>query len=235
MIRGARHALVLLGWISVLPACGPNHIQPFTARDRKYSPGEYAALRADNRPSQGSIYSEAQPGYLEDTRALRIGDVVMVRINENAQAQGGASTNLKKDTNRTAGIDSLLGLMPALKKAYPNMDPSELVKMASSFDFDGSGKTERAGKLSGLIGVRVKQELPNGDLFVEGTKVVMINHEEQHLYVSGVIRTSDIAPDNSVDSSLIADARVEFTGRGDINDQVERGWLTKILDFVNPF
>ena len=119
--------------------------------------------------------------------------------------------------------------------AYPNMDPSELVKMASSFDFEGSGKTERAGKLNGLIGVRVKQELPNGDLFVEGTKVVMINHEEQHLYVSGVIRTSDIAPDNSVDSSLIADARVEFTGRGDINDQVERGWLNKILDFVNPF
>ena len=238
MIRIARHVVVLLGVLgvlSVLAACGPNHIQPFTARDRKYSPGEYAALRADNRPSQGSIYSEAQPGYLEDTRALRIGDVVMVRINENAQAQGGASTNLKKDTNRSAGIDSLLGLMPALKKAYPNMDPSELVKMASSFDFDGSGKTERAGKLSGLIGVRVKQELPNGDLFVEGTKVVMINHEEQHLYVSGVIRTSDIAPDNSVDSSLIADARVEFTGRGDINDQVERGWLTKILDFVNPF
>jgi flagellar L-ring protein precursor FlgH len=70
---------------------------------------------------------------------------------------------------------------------------------------------------------------------VEGTKVVMINHEEYHLYVSGVIRPSDIQEDNSVDSSLIADARVEFTGRGDINDQVERGWLNKILDFVNPF
>jgi len=235
MIRAARYGLVFFGLLSLAPACGPNHIQPFTARDRKYEPGEYAALRADARPSKGSIYSEAQPGYLEDTRALRIGDVVMVRINENAQAQGGATTNLKKETNRSAGIDSLLGLMPALKKAYPNMDPAELVKMASSFDFEGSGKTERAGKLSGLIGVRVKQELPNGDLFVEGTKVVMINHEEQHLYVSGVIRTSDIAPDNSVDSSLIADARVEFTGRGDINDQVERGWLTKILDFVNPF
>jgi flagellar L-ring protein precursor FlgH len=63
----------------------------------------------------------------------------------------------------------------------------------------------------------------------------MINHEEYHLYISGVIRTTDIAPDNSVASSLIADARVEFTGRGDINDQVERGWLTKVLDAVNPF
>ena len=235
MIRLAYYGAACLALVSLAPACGPAHIAPFTARDRKYEPGEYAALRADARPSKGSIYSEAQPGYLEDTRALRVGDVVMVRINENAQAQGGATTNLKKDTNRSAGIDSLLGLMPALKKAYPNMDPAELLKMASSADFEGSGKTERAGKLSGLIGVRVKQELPNGDLFVEGTKVVMINHEEQHLYVSGVIRTSDIAPDNSVDSSLIADARVEFTGRGDINDQVERGWLNKILDFVNPF
>ena len=235
MTFSARCALALLALSSSLPACGPNHIQPFTARDRKYAPGEYAALRADARPSQGSIYSEAQPGYLEDTRALRVGDIAMVRINENAQAQGGATTNLKKNTSRSAGIDSLLGLMPAMKKAYPNIDPAELIKMASSFDFDGEGKTERAGQLKGMIGVRVKQELPNGDLFVEGTKVVMINHEEYHLYVSGVIRTSDIAPYNSVDSSLIADARVEFTGRGDINDQVERGWLTKILDFVNPF
>lgn len=230
----ARALFALIG-LTLLPACGPNHIQPFTARDRKYTPGEYAALRASARPSTGSIYSEAQPGYLEDTRALRVGDVVTVRINESAQAQGGASTNLKKDSSRSAGVDSLMGLVPAIKKAYPNIEPAELLKMASSFDFNGEGKTERAGSLKGSIGVRVKQELPNGDLFVEGTKVVMINHEEQHLYVSGVIRTSDIAPDNSVDSSLIADARVEFTGRGDINDQVERGWLTKILDFVNPF
>jgi flagellar L-ring protein precursor FlgH len=132
-------------------------------------------------------------------------------------------------------VDSLLGLMPAMKKAYPNIDPAQLLKMASSFDFDGEGKSERSGTLKGSIGVRVKQEMPNGDLFVEGTKVVMINHEEYHLYISGVIRPSDIEMDNSIDSSLIADARVEFTGRGDINDQNERGWLTKILDFVNPF
>jgi len=107
--------------------------------------------------------------------------------------------------------------------------------MASNSDFNGEGRTKRAGSLVGTIGVHVRRELPNGDLYVEGTKVVMINHEEYHLYISGVLRPSDIAPDNSVDSALIADARVEFTGRGDINDQVERGWLTNILDKVNPF
>jgi flagellar L-ring protein precursor FlgH len=235
MRRLLAHALAVASLGLLVPACGPNHIQPFTARDRKYNPGEYAATRADAKPSNGSLYSEAQPGYLEDTRALRVGDITMVKINENAQASGGATTNLKKDTSRSAGVDSLLGLMPAMKKAYPNIDPAQLLKMASSFDFDGEGKSERSGTLKGMIGVRVKQEMPNGDLFVEGTKVVMINHEEYHLYISGVIRPSDIEMDNSIDSSLIADARVEFTGRGDINDQVERGWLTKILDFVNPF
>jgi flagellar L-ring protein precursor FlgH len=77
--------------------------------------------------------------------------------------------------------------------------------------------------------------MPNGDLFVEGTKVVMINHEENHLYISGVVRMTDIGPDNSVVSTRIAEAQVEFTGRGDVADQVERGWLTKILDSINPF
>ena len=235
MRRTIGSVLVAANLLWLASACGPNHIQPFTARDRKYNPGEYAATRAEAKPSNGSLYSEAQPGYLEDTRALRVGDITMVKINENAQASGGATTNLKKDTSRSAGVDSLLGLMPAMKKAYPNIDPAQLLKMASSFDFDGEGKSERSGTLKGSIGVRVKQEMPNGDLFVEGTKVVMINHEEYHLYISGVIRPSDIEMDNSIDSSLIADARVEFTGRGDINDQNERGWLTKILDFVNPF
>ena len=161
--------------------------------------------------------------------------MVLVRISEKADAEGGATTNLSKETNRSAGVDAMLGLVPAIQKAYPDIDPKTLIALASSYDFAGEGKTQRAGSLNAMIGVKVKQELPNGDLFVEGTKVVMINYEEQHLYISGVIRPSDIAPDNSVDSRLIADARVEFTGRGDIDDQVERGWLTKFLDAVNPF
>jgi flagellar L-ring protein FlgH len=228
---------LLLGCVAVgfLQGCGPNHIAPFTARERKYKAGEYAATQEHNKPTNGSIYTEAQSGYLEDTRALRVGDIVLVRINEKADAEGGATTNLSKETNRSAGIDSLMGIVPAIQKAYPNIDPKALIAMASQYDFAGEGQTKRAGSLNAVIGVKVKQELPNGDLFVEGTKVVMINYEEQHLYISGVIRSSDIAPDNSVDSSLIADARVEFTGRGDIDDQVERGWLTKFLDAVNPF
>ena len=233
---GLGHTLLVTTLLSSLSlACGPSHIAPFTPRQRKYEPGAYAATSKNARPAVGSIYNEGQAGYLEDTRALRVGDIVQIRINEQADAQGGASTKLNKETNRDAGVSSLLGLVPAIRKAYPNIDPEKLVSLAATSDFSGDGQTSRAGKLKGLIGVQVKGEMPNGDLFIEGTKVVMINHEEYHLYISGVIRPSDIEGNNSIDSSLIADARVEFTGRGDIDDQVERGWLTKILDAVNPF
>lgn len=230
-----KRALLELCLVATLAvACGPAHIAPFTPKERKYDPGPYAATQKEYRPSPGSIYSEAQSGLLEDTRALRVGDLVVIRINEKADAQGNATTDLSKTTDRAAGINNFLALMPKLQREA-NLDPSKLLALAAKSDFSGSGNTARSGSLQGNIGVHVKRELPNGDLYVEGTKVVMINHEEYHLYVSGVLRPADIQPDNSVDSSLIADARVEFTGRGDINDQVERGWLTKILDAVNPF
>jgi flagellar L-ring protein precursor FlgH len=77
--------------------------------------------------------------------------------------------------------------------------------------------------------------MPNGDLFLEGTKVVLINNEEYHLYISGLVRPTDIAQDNSVLSSRIADAQIEFTGRGDLADQQRKGWLARLLDWANPF
>lgn len=229
-----KEAAALLVLASVV-ACGPPHIAPFTPRARKYTPGEYAVKQADAKPTNGSLYSEAMPGYLEDTRAVRVGDVVVVRIDEQANAEGDATTQLSKSTKRDVNVEALLGLVPAIKKAHPDIDPAKLISLAAANDFSGDGQTRRKGTLTGSIAVRVAQQMPNGDLFIEGTKVVMINHEEIHLYISGLVRRADIAGDNSVASSRIADAQVEFTGRGDVADTVDRGWLTKVLDFINPF
>jgi flagellar L-ring protein FlgH len=224
-------ACVALLWL----ACGPPHIAPFVPRQRNYDTGEYAVDQDRARPARGSIYTEGMAGYLEDTRAVRIGDIVMIRIDEQANAKGGASTDLDRESSRTLGFDALLGLAPALRNAHPDIDPEKLISMMSQMNFSGEGQTTRDGVLKGRIAVRVKKELPNEDLFIEGTKVVMINNEEYHLYVSGVIRPTDIEGDNSVPSWRLADAQVEFTGRGDIASQVDRGWLAKVLDAINPF
>ena len=219
----------------VLPACGPPHIKPFTAKNRVYTPGKYAISQADAKPQTGSLFSEAGTGMLQDTRAIRAGDIVMINIDETTNAQGDANTTTTKSDKRDTSVTALLGLVPAIKKAHPDIDPAQLIALAASADFAGDGKTSRNGQLRGSLAVRVREQMPNGDLYIEGTKVVMLNTEEYHLYISGIIRSADIARDNSVPSSRIADAQVEFTGRGDLADTTEKGWLGKILDKVSPF
>jgi flagellar L-ring protein precursor FlgH len=227
--------IITVALLTLLPACGPPHIAPFTPRQRLYKTGNYAKSDPSARPSSGSLFSDAVPGYLEDTRAVRIGDLLMVNIDENADAQGTATSALSKNSTGSGGASALLGLVPVLKKAYPKLDTSNLFNFASQSAFNGSGNTTRNGQLSGYIAVRVSRQMPNGDLFLEGTKVVLINAEEFHLYVSGLVRPTDIAQDNSVLSSRIADAQIEFTGRGDLADQTRKGWLARIIDTVNPF
>lgn len=216
-------------------ACGPNHIAPFTPRHRVYKAGSYAQETASAKPSNGSLFSDAHGGWLEDTRAVRVGDFVVINIDEQANAKGNASTNMKRESDGASGASAMVGLIPALKKAYPEMDTSKLMEFASKSSFAGAGDTARQGELQGKIAVRVVNEMPNGDLFLEGTKVVMINNEEYHLYVSGLVRPADIAQDNSIASSRIADAQVEFTGRGDLADQQRKGWGARLLETINPF
>jgi flagellar L-ring protein precursor FlgH len=227
-------ALLLLASTTMV-ACGPPHVAPFTPRQRAYHVGEYAQSEASARPSSGSLFSEANPGFLEDTRAVRVGDVLAIVIDESANAQGDTSTTLNKQSSGTMGANSIFGLVPVLKKVYPDLDPTKFLDYASTLGFTGTGNTTRKGTLAGNISVRVTRQMPNGDLFLEGTKVVLINSEEYHLYVSGLVRRSDIAQDNSVQSSRIADAQIEFTGRGDLADQTRKGWVSRIVDWLNPF
>jgi flagellar L-ring protein precursor FlgH len=229
-----RDALVLFVALA-LPGCGPPHIAPFTPRQRLYKAGGYAQLGESAKPSIGSLYSDAMPGYLEDTRAVRVGDVLMINVDESSDAQGAANTSLSKSSSGTIGMNHLMGVLPMLRKAFPSMDPSKMLDYASQSQFAGTGATTRNGQLSGTIAVRVVREMPNGDLFLEGTKVVLINNEEYHLYISGLVRPTDIAQDNSVLSSRIADAQIEFTGRGDLADQQRKGWFAKFVDWINPF
>ena len=226
---------ICIAFALLVVACGPPHIKPFTAKDRVYKPGKYAITQAEAKPQTGSLFSEAGAGILQDTRAIRAGDIVMINIDETTNAQGDANTTLSKSDKREQDITALLGLVPAIKKAHPDINPAQLISLAAQADFVGDGKTSRNGQLSGMIAVRVREQMPNGDLYIEGNKVVMINTEEYHLYISGIVRPADIARDNSVPSSRIADAQVEFTGRGDLADTTEKGWLGKILDKVSPF
>lgn len=223
----------LLPALVVVAACAPRHIHPYTPRARNYEEGDYQA--SPTPVTQGSLWQDSSRGLFADFRATRVGDIVTVRIDETANASGDAATKLSHQADESFGMPNLFGFMSALTRAHPDLDPSQLLSLMSDSSMDGSGRTKRLSSARGVIAVRVKRQLPNHDLFVEGTKVILINDEELHIYISGVIRPEDIEQDNSVRSSLVADAQIEFSGRGAVTDSQNQGWLSRVLSKVRPF
>ena len=140
----------------------------------------------------------------------------------------------RKGSNGFSGSRAF-GLMAKLKRNFPDLDPEQLLLLTSDHSFDGKGQTQRSGRLTATLPVRVKEVMPNGDLFVEGTNVVMVSNEEHHLYVSGVVRQVDILANNTIPSSRIANAEIEYIGRGDVNDQQRPGWGARALTRGAPF
>jgi flagellar L-ring protein precursor FlgH len=208
------------------------HIAPYHAKHRTFDRGEFGAR---SKPSGGSLYAEGTPGLFEDHSASRIGDILVIRIDEKDLASHQADTTLNRSDATNYGLPAAVGLVAALTAKFPGIDPAKLLATTSDQKFTGNGAVKREGTVTATLPVRVKQILPSGDLFVEGTKVVMVGQEEHHIYVSGLVRRVDIAEDDSVPSSRIADAEIEYTGRGDVSDTQRRGWLGRTLSVLWPF
>jgi len=222
-----------LAWTAPWLATGcatDTHVKPYEPKRRELPEDEVdEALEARD----GSLMALDQPGLVADDRAWRIGDLVIIRIDEAEKASRTADTQLERSNRMSLGIPKALGLMSALQGA--GVDPSALISAQSDKDFHGRGEIERRGRLNATLPVRVRRILPNRDFFVEGSKVILVSNEEHHLYVSGIIRRVDIGPDNAVPSSLVADAEIEYSGRGDATDQQRPGWLSRMLESVWPF
>ena len=209
-----------------------SHIAPYTPKHRKLDAGEFGQR---SKPSNGSLYAEGAVGFFEDPVASRVGDILVIKIDEKDLATHQADTTLNKSDDTSYGLPAALGFAAALAKKYPGVDPAKLFESTSSQKFTGNGDVSRKGQVTATLPVRVKQVLPSGDLFVEGTKVVMVGAEEKHIYMSGIVRRIDVADDNTVPSSRIADAEIEYTGQGDVSDTQRRGWLGRTLSKLWPF
>ncbi len=223
-------AFFMVALCSMLGGC-VGHIGPYREKHREYDPGDYD--NAGTTQGVGSLYVVGARSLLEDERAGHVGDVVIIQIDENDSASRQGNTSLSKKSNRQIGLSG--GLFDLLSKAVPALQLANLLGIASSSSFDGAGESKRSGKLNASLPVRVRKILPNSDLYLEGSKVVLVGNEEHHLYVSGVVRRLDVRADGTVLSSRVADAEIEYTGRGDISDQQRPGWIHRALDKVSPF
>ncbi len=214
----------------VLSGCGVAHIEPYTPRQRTY---ESVAAKNSAEPANndGSLWrADGRNATLfSDYRAFREQDLVVVRIEENADARRSADTDISRSTEFSASVQAFLKTVAV---TAPQLDLTGSLGQGNSFK--GDGRTARTEKLTATVPAVVKKVLPNGNLFIEGHRVVLVNNEEQHFYISGVVRPIDIAQDNSVRSSYVADAEIEFTGRGVLTDNQKPGFFTRLWNFLSP-
>jgi len=183
--------------------------------------------------SSGSIWQAASGSLTEDLKARRRGDMVTVVISEQASASKEATTSTKKDSSVSAGIPNFMGLETTFIKNW--MDLNKLLNASSGTKFDGAGSTTRKENLTATITAMVVDVLPNGNLRIAGRRNVKVNNEDQVILLEGTVRPKDISRENIINSSLIADARITYSGKGIVSDRQSPGWLMNIIDKVWPF
>ena len=166
-------------------------------------------------------------GLATDLRARRVNDLVTIRVIENTSAAGTADSSLDKKSNANAAVTQLMGL----EKKVPG-DSTTLVGAAANTTFKGAGTTSRTSTLTAQMTARVVEVLPNGDLVLEGAREIDINGDRQIAVLTGVLRPSDIQPNNVAFSSSVGQLRIRYFGKGLMKDNLQPGWLIRALNKV---
>jgi flagellar L-ring protein precursor FlgH len=220
LIVAALPWLTLAVAVILLAGCATAPAQP--------EAGAAAAMSAVPVAQSGSIFSDAQSGGLfEDRKARNVGDTLTVLLAETTAAKTSASTNTGKTTNAEIGAPTVFG-MPVSINGVAVLSGA----LDSKHSFAGSGDSSQSNTLQGSVTVTVIRVQPNGNLVVRGDKRLEINQGDEVVRIEGVVRPADIAPDNTVPSSRVADARIAYTGSGALSESNSKGWLARF--FASP-
>lgn len=171
--------------------------------------------------SQASIYA--------DRKASRRGDILTIIVAESAVASSSQSTT----SSRNSSIDDAISrfVFSGLGKHKGQLPVTDAYGKTS---YSGGGDISNSQSLSARAAVLVTDVLPNGNLVIEGVRMVRFSGETQYVVLHGLVRPDDVARDNSVVSTNIADARVEFHAEGALTEAQKRGWLAKVYEKLRP-
>jgi flagellar L-ring protein precursor FlgH len=186
---------------------------------------------------QGSLWQDnsALGQMFINAKARHVGDILTVRIVETSSATNKASTKTGRTTTLDTGLDKFFGLEGNYTSDSPFFNPFGRAAGSFSSDFDGSGSTARSNALTAYMTARIVDILPNGNLVIQGNREVRVNHENQIITLTGLVRPRDISADNVVLSTYLADARISYSGSGIINERQRPGWLTRVMGKIWPF
>ena len=202
------------------------------AREKKvavdYAPA-YALPTPHPVQANGGIF-QASVGYTPLTsgsRASQIGDIITINLVESTQA----SKSNAADTSH----DGSIGLTPPSTGPLSHLFSASDIAASGTNSFKGAGKASQSNSLSGEITVTVIDVHPNGVMLVRGQKALTLNRGDEFIQITGLVRPADVSPDNRVLSTRVADARITYTGKGEIARASRQGWLQRFFTMTTPF
>ena len=189
--------------------------------------------------NSGAIY---QPGFetnlYDDRKAYRVGDIITITLSERTQASKKAGSSMSKDSSAKLGLTSLFGGGVSIDNPSTSLNPLKAedlsldVGYSGTRDTDGESDANQSNSLTGSITVTVAEVLPHGILAVRGAKWMTLNTGDELVRIAGLVRADDIATDNTVSSTRIANARITYSGTGAFADASQPGWFDRF--FMNP-
>jgi flagellar L-ring protein precursor FlgH len=184
----------------------------------------------------GSLWpaGAGERSHFADRKASRAGDILTVVVSESATAQNNQSKTSNRDSSLEDAVQQFLfsAATSGLGTHKGSLPGTSFAGKASN---SGGGTVNNSQSLTSRAAVLVTDVLANGNLVIEGVRVVTFSGETQYVVLHGLVRPDDISSGNIVFSSNIADARVEFITEGTLTDAQKRGWLTKLYEKLRPF
>jgi flagellar L-ring protein precursor FlgH len=208
----------------VAPAAKPN--DPYYAPVMPRTPLPSAA-------NNGSIYQAGfEQNMYGDRKAFRVGDIITITLSERMAASKAASSALSKDSSNSIGLTSLFGSGVTTNNPIGSNDLSLSAGYNGTRSSDGKGQAAQSNSLTGSVTVTVADVMPNGILAVRGEKWMTLNTGDELVRIAGLVRADDIATDNTVSSTRVADARITYSGTGAFADTSQPGWFDRF--FLSP-
>jgi flagellar L-ring protein precursor FlgH len=204
-------------------------------KDPNYRPMTMPMPRAQTAPNEAnSLWRSGSRAFFKDQRAAQVGDIVTVVVSMTDSAQLNNVTTLTRASGEQAGIPDFAGLTSRLGLTAI-IDPSKLISLSSANNNTGNGQIKRNEAVALRLAGVVTQVLPNGNLVIMARQEFVVNSELRELRVTGVIRPQDIASDNTVLHDRMAEARIEYGGRGEMTDLQTTRWGQQLMDILAPF
>jgi flagellar L-ring protein precursor FlgH len=193
----------------------------------------FVALAA-NLSAQSLWRDDISRPMFADKRGSGVGDILTIVVQENTTANKSNETKTERQSSLSAAITSFL-YSPGASSALTQGGQLPAMAYNSDHKHDGSGAINNSESIVAHVAVRITDVLPNGNLVVEGKRETSFGGEHQTIILRGMVRSDDVASDNTVLSYNVADATIQIIGKGTVTDSTNKGWFNRLWDKLNPF